>query len=99
MTDTDADRTPVACGVKVTDIEQLAPAATLVPQVLVCTKSAALVPVIAMLVIESAAVPPFVSVMAFAALLVFTFWLPNESEVGLSEACETPTPFPLRVAV
>ena len=43
-------RVPVAVGVNVTLIVQLAPAATLVPQLLVCAKSPLLVPVMAMLV-------------------------------------------------
>ena len=73
MTETDAARDPVACGVKVTDIEQLAPAATLGPQLFVWAKSAALVPVIAILVIASAADPEFESVMVCAVLVVFTF--------------------------
>ena len=44
-----ADRVPVAVGVNVTLIVQLAPAATLEPQLLVCAKSPGLVPVIEML--------------------------------------------------
>ncbi len=45
---TEAVRVPVAEGVKVTLIVQLAPAATELPHVLVCAKSPALVPVTAM---------------------------------------------------
>ena len=48
---------PVAAGVKVTLIAQLDPAARLEPQLLVCPKSPLLVPVMAMLVIDSAAPP------------------------------------------
>src|SRR2546429_5132135 len=51
-------RVPVAVGVKVTLMAQLAPAATDVPQVLVCMKS----PLATMLVTLSATVPVLVSV-------------------------------------
>jgi hypothetical protein len=66
------DLAPEAAGVNVTLIEQLAPAAKLVPQVFVCEKSPLLVPVKVMLVRVSAAVPLLVSVTALAALLVAT---------------------------
>lgn len=46
--DTDAEREPVAVGLKVTLIVQFAPAATLAPQVLVCEKSVLFVPVMVM---------------------------------------------------
>jgi hypothetical protein len=49
--------------VKVTEIVQFAPAATLLPQVLVWWKSDALVPVAPILVIVKAAVPALESVM------------------------------------
>jgi len=60
---------PVAVGVKVTVMVQLAPAATEVPQVLVWAYCA----LAAMLVMPSAPVPPLVSVTVCAALVVFTF--------------------------
>ncbi len=53
-------RVPVAVGVKVTEIVQLAPAAKLVPHVLVCAKS----PDAAIDVIVRAAVPELVIVTA-----------------------------------
>jgi hypothetical protein len=53
----------VADGVNVTLIEQLPPAAKLVPQLFVCAKLLLFVPVIAMLVRVTAAVPPLVSVI------------------------------------
>ncbi len=68
-----AVRVPVAEGVKVPEMVQLAPAASvlgLTGQVLVCAKSAALVPVRLMPVIESAAVPVLVRVTVCAALVV-----------------------------
>ena len=60
---------PVAVGVKVTVMVQLAPAATEVPQVLVWAYCALAV----MLVMLRAPVPPLVSVTVCAALVVFTF--------------------------
>jgi hypothetical protein len=59
----DADRAPATAGVKVTEIVQLAPAATLLPQLLVALKSVPLVPVTAMPVRVSVAVPALESVM------------------------------------
>jgi hypothetical protein len=84
---------------KVTEIVQLAPAATLPPHVLVWGKSDAFVPVAPILVIVKAAVPVLESVMVWAVLVVPRFWFPNGSVAGLSEACATPTPVPLRAAV
>ena len=69
-------RLPVAEGVKVTLIAQLLPAASvlgLIGHVFVWAKSPAFVPLTAMLVIASAAVPLLVSVTDFAALVVPTF--------------------------
>jgi len=60
---------PVAVGVNVTLMEQLAPAATEAPQVLVWAYGA----LAAMLVMFSAAVPELVSVTVCAALVVFRF--------------------------
>ena len=60
---------PVAVGVNVTLIVQLAPAATELPQVLLSAYCALAV----MLVTLSAAVPVLVSVTVCAALVVFTF--------------------------
>jgi len=61
-------RLPVAVGVNVTLMVQLAPAATELPQVLVWAYCA----LAAMLVTLSAAVPVLVSVTVCAALVVFT---------------------------
>ena len=60
---------PVAVGVKVTVMVQLAAAATDAPQVLVWAYGV----LAAMLVMVSAPVPPLVSVTVCAALVVFTF--------------------------
>src|SRR5581483_2246946 len=71
--DTMAVRVPAADGLNVTDIEQLLPAATDVPHVLVCAKSLAFIPVTAMLVRERVAVPVLVRVMLCAVLVVPVF--------------------------
>ena len=60
---TAALRVPLAAGVKVTLTVQLAPAATLAPQLLVCAKSLALVPVSARLEMLKAELPVLFSVM------------------------------------
>ena len=69
---TEPDRLPAADGLKMAETVQLAPAATLTPQVLVWLKSAALVPVIATLVMDKAALPELDTVMVWAALAVLT---------------------------
>ena len=58
---------PVAVGVKVTEMVQLAPAAMKTPQLVVCAKS----PLGTMLVMSSDALPVFVSVTVCAELVVF----------------------------
>src|SRR5580658_1560314 len=68
---------PLAAGVKVTLMEQLAPAARELPQVLVWAKAPLLVPVMAMLVMVMATVPVLLNVTVCAALVVPTFWLPK----------------------
>jgi len=60
---TEAVKAPAAAGLKVTLIVQLAPEATLDPQVLVSAKSLALVPETAMLLTLKAPFPELVSVM------------------------------------
>jgi hypothetical protein len=64
------DRVPGAVGVNVTPMVQFAPAATELPQLLVCAKSPLFVPVTAMLVRFSEALPVFASVTVCAALVV-----------------------------
>ncbi len=75
-TETEAERGPAEVGVKVTEIVQLAPTATVVPQLLVSLKSAALVPVTAMPLIESAAVPVLdnVSIWQIAMRVTHSSW-------------------------
>ena len=57
-----AERLPLAVGVKVTVNVQLAPAATEVPQLLVCVKSPGFCPVIPTPAMDNGEVPVFVSV-------------------------------------
>jgi hypothetical protein len=68
-------RVPVAAGVNVKLIMQDAPAVTDVPQLFVCAKSPAFVPVMAILVMPNAAFPVLLNVTACAALVVPTVWL------------------------
>jgi hypothetical protein len=70
--ETSAVRLPSADGVKVTVMVQLAPALTLVPQVLVSVKSLAFVPVIVMLVMLTATLALLLRVIFLATLLVLT---------------------------
>lgn len=81
---------PDAVGLKVTLIAQVAPAATEPPQVLLWAKSPLLVPVTAMLLMLSAALPVLDSVIAWAALVVPTFWFANVSEAGARPAVAEP---------
>jgi len=64
----EAARLPLADGVKVTLIVQLAPAATLDPQLLVWTKSLALVPETVIPVTLKSALPELVRVITCALL-------------------------------
>jgi hypothetical protein len=91
---TAAVRPPAAVGVKVAEMLQLPPAATLDPQVFVWPKSPLLAPVTAMLMMLSAAVPGLLKVTLCAVLDVPTFREANISAVGLSDACGTPPPMP-----
>ena len=68
----EAVRLPVAEGVKVTLTVQFDPAATEVPQLLVCPKSLELIPVTNILVKFSDALPEFVSTTTWAGLPVPT---------------------------
>lgn len=66
----DAERLKIAVGVNVTLMVQLPPAARELPQVLVCPKSPALVPVNPMLLMERARLPVLLSVTVWAVLVV-----------------------------
>jgi hypothetical protein len=78
-------RVPVALGVNVTEIVQLAPTASVaVPlgHVLVCAKSTAFAPPIAILEIDNGAVPLFVKLTDCAALVLATNCDPKLKPVG-----------------
>jgi hypothetical protein len=77
-----AVKDPLAAGVNVTLTVQLAPAATLDPQLLVSAKSLGFVPVIAMLVMLKAALPVLFRVTGWAALVVPAVWLAKERLAG-----------------
>ena len=82
-------RVPVALGVKVMLIAQFAPAASVVgsvPQVVVRTKLFAFVPLMAIELIESAALPVLESVTVCAALVVPVAWLAKVRLVAESVA-------------
>ena len=85
-------RVPLAVGLKLTLIVQLALAASELPQVCVWEKSVALVPVIAIPVIVSEVVPTFVSVTVFGPLVTPMATVPKLKLVGESFAV---VPIPL----
>ena len=87
---------PAALGVNVTEIVQVALAASEVPQLLVATNS---VPLAAILAIDSAALPVLLKVTALDALAVPMFWLPKARLPADRPAVGTPTPVPLSVTV
>jgi hypothetical protein len=87
-------------GVKVTEMEQLALAASEFPQVLVCAKSVGLVPAIVIPEMASAAVPVFLSVTV-CAVEVDPETAEKVREVGESEVtgAAAAVPVPLKVTV
>jgi len=76
------DLAPPALGLKVTEIVQLEPAETLVPQVLVWEKS----PLSVMLDTVRGALPVFVSKTLCGGLLVPDIWAGKVSDVGVKLA-------------
>ena len=96
-----AVRAPLAEGVNITVILQLAPAPTEVPQVLAWVKSLALAPVTARLVTLKTALPLLVSVTVCAALVVPTDWLAKARLAGerLTPAAAVLAPVPERPTV
>jgi hypothetical protein len=98
VTESVALRLAADAGEKVTEMVQLAPAASDSPQVFVWAKSAAFVPAIAMLVIDSAALPVLVSV-AVCAALVAPLSAVNVSDGGVSDATGAATTTAVTVTV
>ena len=91
VTDSVPLRFPICLGLKATLTVQLAPAANELPQVWVCAKSPALVPVIAIPLIVKVVVPTLVSVTVFAGLDVPRTTAPRFRLVSESLAV-VPTP-------
>ncbi len=80
-----ADSEPVPEGLNTTLMAQLVPTAREAPQVLVCEKSAALVPVMVMLVIVRVNFELLVKVAGCDGLEVLMFWLPKLRETGITK--------------
>ena len=89
-------RLPIAVGVKVTVIEQVAPGPTPGPQVFVSAKSAESAPEIEISVMLNVELPLFVSVTFLPGLVVPILWLPKFKLAGLN--CTT-VPVPVRLIV
>ncbi len=93
-----AVRVPGAAGVKVTVIMQLAPAATVLPQLLVWPKSPELVPDNVKPVMLKLAVPLLVRVTACPGLVVPVFWL-TKVKVEVERLTVDEVPVPERLTV
>jgi hypothetical protein len=87
---TAAVRVPLAAGLKVTLIAQLAPAATLEPQLLDWVKSPALAPDTAMLLTLKSALPELVRVIVCADVVAPTAWLANARLEGERPGADRP---------
>jgi hypothetical protein len=83
-TESVAEKLVADAGVKVTEIEQLDPAASVLPQVLVSPKSVGFVPAIEMLSRVSADPPVFISVTVCAAEVEPTAVFGKGTDVGLN---------------
>ena len=95
MNTNDAERAPLAPGVKARVTVQLAPAANALPHVVVIPKSEEAAPVSQMLKMLSEAVPVLESVTGFDALTIPTVWFPNERLEGLRVTLGTGELFPV----
>jgi hypothetical protein len=84
-------RIPIAVGLKVTLTVQFAPAATVVPQVLALMAKS---PLIVILLIFSVLVPVFVSLIAFAVLVVASTLFPKARFVADSATAGVLPPLP-----
>ena len=96
---TEAEREPLPVGVKVTLIAQFPRGSTEAPQLLLCEKSPAFVPVIEMLEIVSARLPGFESTVESGAECTVRAVLGKVSEVGLNTMAAFPVPVPLTKTV
>ena len=91
---------PVVVGLKLTEMVQLAPTATVLPQVVVLVNDDAFAPLIVIPpeLIVSGAPPVFFNVTTFAALVVPTVVLVNVIALGVNETAGGGT-LPVRVTV
>ena len=98
--ETEAEKLAAESGVKVTEMEQLAPAASVAPQVLVWANSDGFVPVTVIPLMFSTALPVFLSV-ATCAVAVVPDCAVKLSEVGVMVAMGAggAVPMPLRITV
>ena len=97
-----AVRVPATTGLKLTEMVQLAPAATVAPQVAVSTNEVPSAPriLIPPEVIFKVVPPVFFSVTTLAALVDPTFVLANLSVAGVKETTgAVPLPVPARLTV
>jgi hypothetical protein len=92
-------RLAAVVGVNVTEIVQVPPAASEPPQLFVCPKLLALVPVTEMPLMVSGAVPGFDSVIGNAAAAIPTSVFGNASGLGLNVACGAAAGVPVPVTV
>jgi hypothetical protein len=83
---------------KITPMVQVAPAATVLPQVFVCEKSVAFAPVNVTFVIASDTVPVLVKVTFCAALELPINWLANVRLAGEAVAAST-APVPVMLTL
>ena len=98
-TETMPEKLAAEAGVKVTEMPQLAPAASAPPQVVVSAKSAGLAPVMVMLLMVRVALPGFDSVIDCAVAVVPTVVLGKGRLVGLSKACGNSGAVPVLLSV
>jgi hypothetical protein len=98
VTVSDAVRVPDADGVNVTLIVQLAPAATLLPQLLVWAKSPEFVPLMPMFEMSNVAFPVLERVTFWGVLVVPVYCWPNERLDGESVTAGA-TPVPIRLTL
>src|SRR5207244_1977590 len=94
-----AVRAAATVGVKVTLMLHFAPAATLVPQVLVCAKSPGLAPVIVILLMVSVAFPVLERVTLCAALVRSEERRVGDTGVGDKLATGADVPVPVKDTV
>jgi hypothetical protein len=89
-------RVPTACGIKIIEIVQLPPAATLLPHVVLALKSPAFAPVTPTLVIDEGALPELETLIVWVRLVAPTFRFPNVKIEGARSSRPSVIPVPAR---